>query len=369
VTDTLLEIGRDIAAMNDALDQVAAMLGDQPARRARGLSGVAAAPAETDDAVDGFYMCGGLLEKAVDYALVETAAYVNSSWVSKHDLPPPGRFDHACAVVDRLMYSFAGAGTFGFHGHTDELNPLGHGTWTRRAPWTYNGYPWTDPDRTTNTRHGHGAAPFDSVVYVTGGRRDTDNEVYIRNDEYSPPPLDLWTSKSPISPYRMRHASTATADGVYLTGSYMNRRDAVELYIPSSDSYVQKADLPTWLWEHAATTVNGAMYVAAGKLAGSTYNNKTYGYDSGGDSWDTLTDMPAPSRADFAYGTVNTTSEEVGELMVVQGGEWAKPNSIYDGHVADMTWFAPAIGTFGAWGSNIKAPSPPRQANKGAGIL
>ena len=122
---------------------------------------------------------------------------------------------------------------------------------------------------------------------------------------------DTWTQKTDM-PTARNWLSTSVVDGkIYAIGGYNvyhgTELATVEVYDPVTDTWTQKADMPTPRGYTAASEVNGKIYAIGGNTSrggGDNGENKVEEYDPATDTWTEKADLPTPRRA-LATSVVN----------------------------------------------------------------
>ncbi|MBV7330591.1 kelch-like protein [Chloroflexi bacterium TSY] len=145
---------------------------------------------------------------------------------------------------------------------------------------------------------------LDGFIYVMGGypsSRQTVDTVQIYDTA-----LDSWRLGPPL-PVASNHNVAAAVDGlVYIIGGQPTARGGgpflqdVFAYDPSTDSWSERAPMPTWRSGSAGAVLNGKIYVAGGR---PPHGHDFAVYDPQNDEWTTLPNMPT-ARNHFVVVTI-----------------------------------------------------------------
>lgn len=165
--------------------------------------------------------------------------------------------------------------------------PTSTGVWEERAPLL-------------EANSEMAVAQLDETLYVLGGypsSRQTVSTVQIYDAA-----TDSWRFGAPL-PVGSNHAAAAAVDGtVYIIGGQPTSSGGgpflqdVYAYDPASDTWSQRADMPTWRGGQAAAVVDGKIYVAGGR---PPHGHDFAVYDPAADAWTVLPEMPT-ARNHFA---------------------------------------------------------------------
>ncbi len=179
----------------------------------------------------------------------------------------------------------------------------------------------------------HAAGVVDGKIYVIGG---TDNLFgwadYWATVLVYDPATDTWTEKADMPTGRAR-LSTSVVDGkIYAIGG-SPRRDSevstVEMYDPATDTWTMKADMPRARNWHTSSVVNGKIYVIGGKIYPSeTMVSTVEEYDPATDTWTRKTEMPTARgmhSASVVYGKIYVIGGVTGNF-----GPWVSTMEEYD---------------------------------------
>ena len=176
-------------------------------------------------------------------------------------------------------------------------------------------------------------APSTSVVnekiYVIGGGDNADNP--LSTVEAYDPATDTWTQKADMPTLRGWAATNAPAVNgkIYVIGGWKTFIGAglstVEEYDPMTDTWTQKADMPTPRGGALAISeVGGKIYVMGGSSLTQVYDTVEV-YDPTTDTWTRKADMPT-ARTNFSASAVN------GKIYAIGGWSriWLSTVEAYD---------------------------------------
>ncbi len=163
------------------------------------------------------------------------------------------------------------------------------------------------------------AAVIDGKLYVVGGedKRHPSRPVYDVLEVYDPA-TDTWTQKASM-PTRRAGPGTAAVDGkLYVFGGLRVNLffDVLEIYDPATDTWSTGSSMPNKVYAPAVAVVDSLIYVAGGYEETSEGNRADVArfqfYHPATDSWSALTPMPT-ARGQGAAGVID------GEIYVVGG--------------------------------------------------
>ena len=176
------------------------------------------------------------------------------------------------------------------------------GTWRTVAPM---------PTKRTEVA----AAALDGKIYVVGGFEKPNlgnvlNFTITRSVEMYDPVTDRWTSKAPM-PVGLHHVGIGVVDGrLYVIGGYSrsglsvwNPVATVYTYDPATDSWTERAPMPTPRGALSVTEYDGKLY-AIGGYDRKINNAQVEVYDPARNVWTTAASLPTP-RDHLATATVS----------------------------------------------------------------
>jgi hypothetical protein len=200
----------------------------------------------------------------------------------------------------------------------------------------------------------HGAAVLNGKIYTVGY---TTNPLY----EYDPATND-WTFKTQVPTFRDYFAIAACQNKIYIiggrTGSEPLHGDAItcglnQAYDPATNTWENKASMPTNRNQIEANVVEGKIYVMGGRTAGpDTTVNATEIYDPATDTWTVGAPMIYPVTS-FASAVVDA------KIYVIGGQDEFDPRMNID----NVQIYDPAADT---WSLGKSAPVTVWQAAAGA---
>lgn len=155
---------------------------------------------------------------------------------------------------------------------------------------------------------------IDGKIYVIGGSGG------VTKVEMYDPATDTWTQKADM-PTKRYHLSTAVVDGkIYAIGGNTNHSDhiregvaslpTVEVYDPETDTWTAGADAPLNIDSSSASVVDGKIYVF-GNWVDNKATTMVQMYDPATDTWTAKADMPS-GRGKLSTNVVNGKIYAVG---------------------------------------------------------
>ena len=256
------------------------------------------------------------------------------TWTQKADMPT-ARYIPGSAVVDGKIYVIGGAPVqFGVTTVVEEYNPATD-TWMTRA------------DMPT-ARQGLVAAAVDGIIYAIGG---WDGDPMQTTVEAYDPATDKWTTKADMPTSRTLSAIAVVDGQIYVFGGEDNLMalSAVDAYDPATDTWTTKPDMPTARYFPAACVVDGRIYVFCGntKWGGPEGIVPTVEvYDPATDTWTQASDMPR-ARSHHAASVVD------GKMYIIGGCDWPEAPEAFMSPVVFV--YNPATDT---WTTAADFPTP-----------
>jgi len=260
------------------------------------------------------------------------------TWTAKSPIPT-ARALLSTSAVDGKIYAIGGRQTYGGSASSavEQYDPVTD-TWTTKAP-------------IPTARQWLSTSAVNGKIYAFGGTPRTYDTAFSTVEEYDPA-TDTWTEKAPMPTARLTH-STSVVDGkIYAIGGFIrattggaeSRSSAVEAYDPATDTWTEKAPMPTARGFLATSVVNGKIYAIGGATAaGGTYLSTVEEYDPVTDTW--TTKAPMPTRRGIA-----SASAVNGIIYVIGGGSSGTVFSTVEA-------YDPATDTW-----TTKAPLPTRRS-------
>ncbi len=190
--------------------------------------------------------------------------------------------------------------------------------------------------------HHAGIGAVGRRLYVIGGYKQSGLSVWqaVATVYAYDPASDTWTERASM-PTARGALAVAVHDGrLYAIGGYDGKANsaAVEVYDPEADQWTARAPLPTPRDHLAAAAVSGKIYAIGGRLKGDYRRNLsvTEAYDVGADRWTRVADLPTARSG--------ITAAQVDGMIYVLGGEGGEgtfdENEAYD--PAQDRWYAMA---------------------------
>jgi N-acetylneuraminic acid mutarotase len=245
---------------------------------------------------------------------------------------PSTRINAGVAAVNGILYVIGGAKDQTLQGlpTVDAYDPI-KDTWTTKAPLP-------------TPRYGAGIGVINGSIYVIGGSQKVDS--YTGAFEIYSPLTNKWTTKTPIpTPKKgvvtavMNNLLYVLGDFASFTASSADSAPGMEVYDPATDTWTQKAAIPTPRSNFSVGVVNNLLYAFGGTADGLLTTTEVY--DSQSNTWASKAPLPAP-RKGFAVGVING-------VLYVAGG------SNESGLVAPTYSYDPM---HDSWSSSLTIPLP-----------
>ncbi len=186
-------------------------------------------------------------------------------------------------------------------------------------------------------------AALEGKIYVVGGFEkprlgNVLNFAITPAVEVYDPETDRWASKAPL-PIGLHHVGIGVTGGrLYVVGGYSksglsvwNPMATVYAYDPATDSWVERASMPTARGALSVTEHEGKLY-AIGGYDRKANSSAVEVYDPARDSWTTVAPLPTP-RDHLATATV------AGKIYAIGG----RVDGDYSRNLATVEWYDPAI--------------------------
>jgi N-acetylneuraminic acid mutarotase len=216
-------------------------------------------------------------------SLIASVADADFTWARKTDMPT-NRYLPSTSVVRGKIYAIGGWNTIGEWNpqwealrRVDEYDPTTD-TWTRKA------------DMPTGRGHAE-TCVVNEKIYVVG----YDSDVWpvpprILPVEVYDPATDTWAQKADM-PTRRCWYNACVVDGIiYVIGGWNGKHTGiVEAYDTATDTWTRKADMPTARSFSATCVLDGNMYVIGGGAPGKSAVEV---YDPATDTWTKKADLP-----------------------------------------------------------------------------
>lgn len=183
-------------------------------------------------------------------------------------------------------------------------------------------------------------------LYVIGGYRQSGLSVWkpVATVYAYDPATDTWAERASMPTARGALSVTVHDGNLYAIGGYDGKANsaAVEVYDPERNRWASHASLPTPRDHLATATVSGKVYAIGGRINGDYHRNLsvTEVYDPVTDQWKRDADLPTARSG--------ITAAEVGGIVYVFGGEGP------DGTFRENEAYDPARG---AWQAMVPMPT------------
>jgi N-acetylneuraminic acid mutarotase len=197
---------------------------------------------------------------------------------------------------------------------------------------------WTTKAPMPVALHHAGIGVTGGRLYVIGGYTQSGLSVWqpVATVYAYDPATDTWAERAPMPTPRGALSVTEHEGKLYAIGGYDRKANsaAVEVYDPAHNTWASRAPLPTPRDHLATATASGKVYAIGGRLNGDYRRNLsvTEVYDPVIDRWARAADLPTARSG--------ITASEVGERVYVFGGEGGedtfRENEAYD--PAHGTW-------------------------------
>lgn len=267
-------------------------------------------------------LCLTVLPVSVPWAQSETNQGV---WRTASPAPTK-RTEVAAATLNDKIYVVGGFEEPGFgnllnFAITPSLQEYDPSTdrWTSRAPMPVG-------------LHHVGIGVSGGKLYVIGGYKQSGFTVWhpVATVYAYDPATDTWAERAPMPTPRGALSVTEHDGKLYAIGGYDRKANiaAVEVYDPEHNTWAARAPLPTPRDHLATATVSGKVYAIGGRLNGDYGRNLsvTEMYDPAIDRWTRAADLPTARSG--------ITAAAVAGRFYVFGGEGAKgtfrENEAYD---------------------------------------
>jgi hypothetical protein len=198
-------------------------------------------------------------------------------------------------------------------------------------------------------------------IYAIGGSTLAESSPYTggivaTNEEYDPA-TNTWSFKKPMPTPRMNFGIAVYNNKIYCIGGYINFSSgteataANEVYDPATDTWANKASMPTPRLNLRANVVNGKIYLMGGIPNLDTGRTLNEVYDPASDTW--TAKAPLPTGVDL-YASVVVDSK----IFVIT----SKLNQIYDAESDSWSTGAPPpINSFAPSAATVATSDSPLQ--------
>ena len=246
-----------------------------------------------------------ILVGSIFWGLASMSFAEEGTWARKADMQTP-RLWHSSCAVDGKIYAIGG------HDNADNI------ALSTVEKYNPNTNTWMHVTDMPSVRWGHSANVVDGKIYVIGGTK-VGRAPILPVLEYDPA-QDKWTKKGNTPVGFKTHCSAAVNGKIYVFGG-SNNDDSTDSkvleYEPKTDTWTKKNDMPTARFLAAAGVVNGKVYVIGG---GEEWNaqwdwnvfSTVEEYMPATDTWTEKTDMPT-ARDGLSVSVLN------GKIYVIGG--------------------------------------------------
>jgi hypothetical protein len=213
-------------------------------------------------------------------------------------------FVHGAVALNRIVYVVGGATNIGYPtplpSWTGAYDPRTN-TWSKKAHLNDAApYPCTSCSYLPPGRCGAGVVESGGKIYVVGGGTGNGS---VPGTEVYDPATDTWSDKAQIPTARQSLTAQAVNGVIYAIGGMYGRQDN-HAYNIASNTWSTKASMPTGRTGPGSAAVNGLIYVIGGQTAAGDVLATVEAYDPSTDKWTTKTPMPTP-RVYPAVAVVN----------------------------------------------------------------
>lgn len=215
-----------------------------------------------------------------------TIVNLGGVWSTGADMPTP-RYEAYPCVVDGTIYLIGGARHRNEVLNTVEVYDPATDTWESKSPMP-------------TARQGASCSVVAGMIYIIGGGVSPDIDFWVVEtfstvEEYNPA-TDTWTSKTPMPTSRGWHSANVVDGKIYImggskdggAGNQMRHVLTVEVYDPSTDTWLKMDDMPKSRAGGFSSVVDGKIYLFGGHQAKSRVDE----YDPVTDTWTTKSEMP-----------------------------------------------------------------------------
>jgi RNA polymerase sigma factor (sigma-70 family) len=209
------------------------------------------------------------------------------AWTQRSDMPD-GKYGLTANAVNGKIDVIGGVYSAGLDPFVQEYNPTTD-TWTKKAEMH-------------TPRHHHSSCVVDGKVYAIGGV-EFQTGVLIPNVEVYDPAADSCIKKADMPTGRAGLSASIVNGKIYVIGGtpdYKISLPTVEEYDPLTGKWTKKADMPTARAFLSTSAVNGKIYAVGGFLnlgQNAVSTPAVEEYDPVTDTWTQKADMPTPRAA------------------------------------------------------------------------
>lgn len=262
--------------------------------------------------IDGkIYVFGGTHTFDFGYASVEEYDPKTDTWTKKKDAPTKRAFASASEVNGKIYVIGGGENGQKILSTVEEYDPVTD-TWIKKA------------DMPT-ARGGLATCVLNDKIYAIGGANGFMADL-TKVEKYDPK-TDTWAKTSSMIIAREFPVACEVNGKIYVIGGWNQSGPlaSVEKYDPENDTWTRKTDMPTARTVHSACIVNNMIYVIGGNTnfgPGTPAISTVEMYDPSTDTWIRKEDITTP-RQQFCANSVD------GYIYAIGGSEpmlgWAFP--------------------------------------------
>ena len=263
---------------------------------------------------------------------------------------PSARQGLVAAAVDGVIYAIAG----------NCGQPIGD--WELSTVEAYDPATdtWTTKADMSTVRTLAAIAVVDGQIYVIGGAFGIEHVEVLPAVEAYDPATDTWTTKADMPTARFLPAACVVDGRIYVFGGNTKWGGdpegivpTVEVYDPATDTWTQASDMPWPRNHHAASVVDGKVYIIGG-TAVAFMSPVVDVYDPAMDTWTTAADLPTP-RHDPTTAVLDGKIYAIGgRLGFGEGAEVSTVEEFDPGLPDNISSASPAGKLLTTWGK-VKA--------------
>ncbi len=161
---------------------------------------------------------------------------------------------------------------------------------------------WATRSSMPTVQYGFASATYQNMIYVFGGCSGFNpTSGYPINctqaNEVFNPATNTWKNRAPMPTARAEMQANVVNGKIYLIGGTLINGDisnATEVYDPSSDSWSKAAPIPYPVGLYASAVVNNKIYVEGGGQSGPKISDLNQIYDTKTNVWNLGEPLPAP---------------------------------------------------------------------------
>jgi N-acetylneuraminic acid mutarotase/predicted DNA-binding protein (UPF0251 family) len=269
-------------------------------------------------AVNGkIYAIGGGVENNTVTSVVEEYDPSTDTWTKKANTPTKRGYTSTCAVNGKI-YVMGGTDPNRCFSNVDEYDPETD-TWTKKT-------------NMPTKRDKFAACAVNGKIYAIGGCNNS--SFFLSVVEEYDPATDTWTTKTDMPTARAWFGSAVVNDKIYIIGGTLPPAwtqppiATVEEYDPATDTWTEKADMPTARFSIAASAVDGKIYVFGGDnlLGDEKLFSIVEEYNPATDTWIQRSDTPTGRNQ-------HSSSAVDGKIYIIGGAGGGKLLSLVEEYI------------------------------------